>query len=125
MVPIPEQQSVAQDSTSLPQQQQQQQQQQQYLHSQSGAPLPPPSDASRPPQVVKAAAAIKRPTVQRSNSITKGAPTNVGFGKVLYFLEQMKQEVTEADRTIKNQGRDMKFLVCFEVERVFVGLITR
>ena len=34
-----------------------------------------------------------------------------GLGKVFYYLEQMKQEVTDADKTIKSLQSDMKFMV--------------
>ena len=34
-----------------------------------------------------------------------------GFGKMLYFLDQMKLEVTEADQSIKNLHTEMKCLV--------------
>lgn len=72
-------------------------------------------DAAKPPPVVaavKPAAAIKRPSAQRSNSISKGGvQATAGFGKVLHFLKQMELEVAEADRTVKDQARDMKHLV--------------
>jgi hypothetical protein len=34
-----------------------------------------------------------------------------GMGKAFHFLEQMKQEVTEADKLIKSLQSDSKFLV--------------
>jgi hypothetical protein len=34
-----------------------------------------------------------------------------GLGRVFYLLEQMRQEVMEADRTSKGLGSDMKFMV--------------
>jgi hypothetical protein len=73
--------------------------------------LPTVETALKPLQVVKPT--VKRPGMQRGPSGIKGGQANVGFGKVFYFLEQMKLEVTEADRTIKSQARDMKFLVGF------------
>jgi len=109
IVPIPDQQmAMVPQDTSISQQQQQ------HAHPQSGLLLPQiaSGDAPKAPQVQKPTA-VKRPAVQRNSSVSKGAPANVGFGKVFYFLEQMKLEVTEAERTIKNQGRDMKFLVSF------------
>jgi hypothetical protein len=42
---------------------------------------------------------------------SNGMLSSVGLGKVFYFLEQMKVEVTEADRTIKTLQTDMKLLV--------------
>lgn len=116
MIPIPEQQSAA---SGLPHQQAAVSYDTQYqVQPNSGAmPVPPPTatgEAPRPPHVVKPTA-VKRPSIQRGTSGAKGGPANVGFGKVFYFLEQMKLEVTEADRTIKNQGRDMKFLVSSDV----------
>lgn len=82
---------------------------QHHAHSQSGASVPqtPSDDTVKPIQAVKSA------TEQRAKrpAGAKGAQTHVGFGKVLYFLDQMKLEVTEADRTIKEQESDMKFLV--------------
>jgi hypothetical protein len=35
-----------------------------------------------------------------------------GFGKMLYFLDQMKLEVTDADQKIKSLQTDMRCLVC-------------
>jgi hypothetical protein len=40
-----------------------------------------------------------------------GTWSSVGLGKVLYFLDQMKMEVTDSDRCIKNLQADMKLLV--------------
>jgi len=34
-----------------------------------------------------------------------------GLGKAFYLLEQLKQETTDADRTIKTQQSDMRFMV--------------
>lgn len=42
---------------------------------------------------------------------SNGVLSSVGLGKVFYFLEQMKVEVTEADRIIKTLQTDMKLLV--------------
>ena len=83
--------------------------QQQHGHCQSGASVLPiaSGDTAKPAQTVMSAAE-KRP---KRPPGAKGVQTNVGFGKVLYFLDQMKLEVTEADRTIKEQENDMKFLV--------------
>jgi hypothetical protein len=80
-----------------------------HAHSQSGALVPPtiPGETVKPTQAAKFR--VARPTG------AKGAQTNVGFGKVLYFLDQMKLEVTEADRTIKEQECDMKSLVSWFV----------
>jgi hypothetical protein len=39
----------------------------------------------------------------------------IGFGKMLYFLDQMKLEVTEADQSIKSLQTDMKCLVRFSL----------
>ena len=112
-VPIPEQScssevALQQQQTTAPQETLPPQQPVQF-HSGTPVPRTNSCDAAKPPNAAKLAV-LKRPSVQRGAS-AKGAPTNVGFGKVFYFLEQMKLEVTEADRTIKNQGRDMKFLV--------------
>ena len=41
---------------------------------------------------------------------SKGVGSTDGLGKVLYFLDQMKSEVTEADRNIKSLNTDLKFL---------------
>ena len=43
---------------------------------------------------------------------TKGIAGQNGLGKVFYFLDQMRLEVTEADKTIKSLQSDTKFLVC-------------
>lgn len=41
---------------------------------------------------------------------SKGVGSNVGLGKVFYFLEQMKAEVSEADRNTKLLQKEVKFL---------------
>ena len=51
----------------------------------------------------------KSASVPRSNNAGVGG--EAGLGKVFYFLEQMRLEVTEADRTIKSLQSDAKFLV--------------
>jgi hypothetical protein len=50
-----------------------------------------------------------------------------GLGKVLYFLDQMKLEVTDADRTIKELQSGMKFLVSlpFTLRCALVNTIAR
>ena len=54
-------------------------------------PPPPPSTQQRLPQ--------------------SSQPQPPGFGKMLYFLDQMKLEVTDADQNIKNLQTEMKCLV--------------
>jgi hypothetical protein len=59
----------------------------------------------------------KSASVPRSNSV--GMNGEHGLGKVFYFLEQMRLEVSEADRTIKNLQTESKFLVSFfQVDRL-------
>jgi hypothetical protein len=41
---------------------------------------------------------------------SKGVGSTVGLGKVFYFLEQMKCEITEADRNAKSLQKEVKFL---------------
>lgn len=41
---------------------------------------------------------------------TPGYGNGAGLGKVFYFLDQMRNEVTDADRTIKSLQKDMKFM---------------
>jgi len=41
---------------------------------------------------------------------SKGVGSTAGLGKIFYFLDQMRSEVTEADRTIKSLNTDMKCL---------------
>ena len=41
---------------------------------------------------------------------SKGVGSTVGLGKVFYFLEQMKTEVSEADRSTKLLQKEVKFL---------------
>ena len=56
-------------------------------------------------------------TGSNSNSFLASAPSQrmsqppPGFGKMLYFLDQMKLEVTEADQSIKHLQTEMKCLV--------------
>jgi hypothetical protein len=55
---------------------------------------------------------------------SKGTWSSVGLGKAFYFLDQMKIEVTDADRVIKNLQTDMKFLVRL-VDAVFCSLFSQ
>ena len=41
---------------------------------------------------------------------SKGVGSNIGLGKVFYFLDQMKSEVSEADRHTKLLQKEVKFL---------------
>ena len=71
----------------------------------------PPLHAKTPHQkasTVHAARPVSKAPLSFDN---KGVGSSLGLGKVLYFLDQMKQEVTEADRTIKTLQSDAKFLV--------------
>lgn len=51
----------------------------------------------------------QRNLVAPRNAAGYGNP--VGLGKVFYFLDQMRAEVTDADKTIKTLQKDMKFMV--------------
>jgi hypothetical protein len=41
---------------------------------------------------------------------SKGIGSTVGLGKLLYYIEQMKCEATEADRAMKNMQREVRML---------------
>jgi hypothetical protein len=76
----------------------------------------PPLPASLPAEATRSelsqTTTSRRPaTMARSPAASSGIAGQTGLGKVFYFLDQMKLEVTEADRTIKSLQMDMKFLV--------------
>jgi hypothetical protein len=57
-----------------------------------------------------------KPQLSRQNTPTAPPSTAAqrqqqGFGKMLYFLDQMKLEVTDADQKIKSLQTDMRCLV--------------
>lgn len=54
-------------------------------------------------------APTSRPTASRNSA--PGLAGQQGFGKMLYFLDQMRLEVTDADMKIKSLQTDMKCLV--------------
>lgn len=55
--------------------------------------------------------APKRPRRAPQSIAMNGLYGNFGLGKISYFLDQMKSEVAEADRMIKNLQTDTKLLV--------------
>jgi hypothetical protein len=79
-----------------------------------GAPTQQPPTASVAASAAEDArtAANIKAKAQKDRKATS-APRNseAGLGKVFYFLEQMRLEVAEADRTIKSLQIDAKFLV--------------
>jgi len=52
--------------------------------------------------------------------VPKGFAGRQGLGKVMYFLEQMRTEVTDADRLIKSLQSDIKHLVSLDDDSVFL-----
>ena len=79
----------------------------------SQAGLPPRSLQAHPSEILKTETANRNRAAGRVPQTfdNKGGMSSVGLGKVFYFLDQMKLEVTDADRTIKNLQTDMKILV--------------
>jgi hypothetical protein len=89
--------------------------------AQSMNPALPSAQVPRPPSGANAAA--KASSVPKKKILVQGKAgkvpqtidkdgtwSSVGLGKVFYFLDQMKMEVTEADRCIKTLQTDMKLL---------------
>jgi hypothetical protein len=74
------------------------------------APVPQVSHPQSGDKAKLITGAVKWKSAQSKTpqSFDKGAG---GLGKVFHYLEQMKMEVTDADRTIKTLKTDMKFLV--------------
>mmetsp|Transcript_18499 Transcript_18499/g.53520 ORF Transcript_18499/g.53520 Transcript_18499/m.53520 type:complete len:1202 (-) Transcript_18499:242-3847(-) len=73
------------------------------------AQKPPPAQQPIPPKKpVVQKRPVKAPQSIGSNGMYGNA--NAGLGKLSYLLEQMKSEVTEADRMIKHLQTDMKIL---------------
>jgi len=86
-----------------------------------GVALPPPLPVAAPIERTSAATPIERTSTatptERTTTVASSSydgkassHTATGLGKVYYFLDQMKLEVTEADKTIKCLQKDMKFL---------------
>jgi hypothetical protein len=79
-----------------------------------GAPTqqpPPASMASSAAEDARTAANIKSKAQKDRKATSVPRNSEAGLGKVFYFLEQMRLEVAEADRTIKSLQTDAKFLV--------------
>ena len=79
-------------------------------------PVPkPPQSTERQKSVNGGITKKKQPLIRNGKmpqSIDRnGIWSSVGLGKVFYLLEQMKSEVTDADRVIKTLQTDMKLLV--------------
>jgi hypothetical protein len=89
------------------------QQREAMLHHQLGEGLNKPSETTstttHAKPVEKSGASTLPTNIARNNSL--GLAGKQGLGKVFYFLEQMKTEVTDADQLIKTLQRDMKLLV--------------
>lgn len=61
---------------------------------------------------VQAKKPIPKRTIKTPNYVaSNGTYGNLGLGKLSYFLDQMKSEVSDADRMIKHLQTDMKVLV--------------
>jgi hypothetical protein len=78
----------------------------------------PPANAAAEKQQAKVALPKKKSLPGRAGKVpqtidSNGTWSSVGLGKVFYFLDQMKMEVTEADRCIKTLQSDMKLLVSY------------
>jgi hypothetical protein len=84
---------------------------------------PPAAFTSAPPEELvklKAGTGEKAKVPSQQQRPTKAAARHIapgfggqqqGFGKIYYFLDQMRSEVQEADRTIKSLQTDMKCMV--------------
>ena len=75
-------------------------------------PAAQPAAGDDPQAKAKPKAQPRKPT-PHPNAVRAGGGLagQTGLGKVFYFLDQMRLEVTEADKTIKTLQSDMKFLV--------------
>jgi hypothetical protein len=89
-----------------------------------GTSVPVTNTATEKQQQRSVAAAKKKPQSQpgRGGKFSQGIE-NGGLGKLCYFLDQMKKEVTDADRSIKTLQTDMKLLVRMLDWRNFIGLL--
>jgi hypothetical protein len=77
-------------------------------------PPPPVSTVASNAEDARTSANIKAKAQKdrKAQSVPRNNSTGeAGLGKVFYFLEQMRLEVAEADRTIKSLQTDAKFLV--------------
>ena len=80
----------------------------------------------KPPSATEKPATQTIPPKKPANKLASKAPQsigtpgmsiygNIGLGKISYFLEQMKLEVSEADRMIKHLQTDIKVMVSSDV----------
>jgi hypothetical protein len=93
-----------------------------HSHPTANPPLPNASVPKHPAPAVpgiqqaKTAPPKKKALPGRAGRVPQtvdsdGTLSTVGLGKVFYFLDQMKMEVTDADRCIKTLQTDIKHLV--------------
>lgn len=83
----------------------------------SNLAVPSMSDDARQDEALRLAAKQRLNSTMRGRVVpliatTTTAQQHVGLGKVMYFLDQMRSEVCEADKNIKNLQSGTKFLVC-------------
>ena len=91
----------------------------------SAAGVKPTTAPKVPRQQQQAAVQAQQPRIKQKNLVAPrngtgygagaGIGNGAGLGKVFYFLDQMKTEVTDADRTIKSLQKDMKFMVSCKI----------
>lgn len=88
----------------------------------ASAPTPAAAKASKSQQQARTPGASQPPRNKQRDLVAPragaGYGNGAGIGKVFYFLDQMRVEVTEADKTIKSLQKDLKFMVSiwFEIE---------
>jgi hypothetical protein len=88
-------------------------------------PKPPTVAEKAPAQSIPPKNPAQKRLSKAPQSIgTTGTYGNVGLGKISYFLDQMKSEVSEADRIIKHLQTDMKVMVSSDVEGPTFLLVT-
>lgn len=62
----------------------------------------------------------RNPAPPRTTTASNKLNGEKGLGRIFYLVDQMKQEVTDADRTIKSLQSDMKFMVrCVVVDLAY------
>jgi len=76
--------------------------------------LPMPGLSPTPPRAASKSSQHQQPPPARKAAPGIHAGQQTGFGKLFYFMDQMRAEVVEADRAIKSLQTNNKFLVSFD-----------
>lgn len=81
-------------------------------HESEAVPVPPAvNDAPRPKEMLPATASQPPPPSSGATARNGGYTGRQGVGKMFHYLDQLRLEATDAERTIKNLQTDVRLLV--------------